>query len=351
MHTTTSYPQAAKIQELIRTAQRIVVLQADNPDADSLGSALAMEHILGDMGKQVSLYCGVHTPDYLHYMAGWDRVMNELPSSFELSIIVDTSADSLLSILNASAGRPRLAAKPCIVIDHHATVPTISYASVVCNPPAVAAGEVVYELARQLDWPLNLDAQKLLTIAIMSDSLGLTSEGTSARSIHIVAELVSGGVSIAELEAKRRELMRKDPKLVTYKGELLQRIEYVANGRIAVITIPWEEIERYSHAYNPSMLVIDDMRFATGVDMAIAFKVYKTSMGSAGGGKVTAKIRCNYGKAVADKLAEKFGGGGHPYASGFKIEDGRPLSAIKSECISYATELLDQLEQLDNSTV
>ena len=55
-----------KIRAAVEHAERIVVIQADNPDADSLGSALALEHILGDMGKKVALYCGVNIPDYLH---------------------------------------------------------------------------------------------------------------------------------------------------------------------------------------------------------------------------------------------------------------------------------------------
>ena len=40
---------------LINSAQRIVVIQAENPDGDSLGSALALEEILSDLGKDISL--------------------------------------------------------------------------------------------------------------------------------------------------------------------------------------------------------------------------------------------------------------------------------------------------------
>src|SRR5690606_27875191 len=105
-------------------------------------------------------------------------------------------------------------------------------------------------------------------------------------------ELVEGGVSLAELEHARRELMRKDPDLVRYKGELLQRIEYFHDNQIAVITIPWEEIERYSAQYNPSMLVLDDMRMTTGTHLAIAFKTYPDK-------RITAKIRANQGYPVA----------------------------------------------------
>ena len=80
-----------KIKQLVDDAQKIVIIQADNPDADSLGSSLPLEHILGDLGKSVYLYCGVDIPGYLRYVDGWDRVLSELPSTFDLSIIVDAS--------------------------------------------------------------------------------------------------------------------------------------------------------------------------------------------------------------------------------------------------------------------
>lgn len=335
----TTYTEAEKIQSLLAKAERVLIVQADNPDGDSLGSALALEHILGDMGKKTYLYCGSDIPSYLTYLPGWDRVNKDLPSQFDLSIIVDTSADSLLDNLNGNGQRGWLAAKPCIVIDHHAVEATIDYADVMCNHIAVATGEVIYELAKQLDWPLNKDAKEMIVTAIMADSLGLTTEATTGRSIHIVAELVDGGVSVAALEERRRSMMRKSPDLTRYKGELLQRIEYSANDRIATVTIPWEEIQEYSPHYNPSMLVMEDMRLTTNTRIAIAFKLYSD-------GHVTTKIRANLGSPIAGKLAEHFGGGGHAYSSGFKTDTkGRPFNEIKSECIMFATELLDKLEQ------
>lgn len=327
---------ALHIKEILEAADSVLIMQADNPDADSLGSALALEQIFGDLGKEPYLYCGVHIPDYLHHLEGWDRVSNEVPAQFDLSIIVDTSAGSLFGVLQASGDERKVASKPCIVLDHHDVEPTIPYATVICNPSAVATGEVIYELAQELGWPLSTTARSMIASSIMSDSLGLVSEGTSARSIHIIGELVEQGVSLAELDYKRRELMRKSADILQYKGELLQRLEYAAEGRIASVTIPWAEIQKYSHEYNPSMLVIDDMRFVTGVDVAIAFKLYA-------GGKITAKIRCNYGKAIASDLAKHFGGGGHPYASGFKITDGRLLEDIKQDCFAVAAQLLDDI--------
>lgn len=333
-----NYDEAGKIREILDSAQRVVVLQADNPDGDSLGSALALEQILGDMDKEPILYCGVDIPAYLRYLDGWDRIVKDLPTQFDAAIIVDTGADSLFEQLDKNGQKGWLRTKPVIVIDHHSTEASIDFAQVILSPTAVATGEVIYELAKQLNWPLNHTAKEMIATAIMADSLGLVTEATSARSIHIIGELVEAGVSLAELEHARRELMRKDPDLIRYKGELLQRIEYFHDNQIAVITIPWEEIERYSAQYNPSMLVLDDMRMTTGTHLAIAFKTYGAS------NRITAKIRANQGYAIADKLAEHFGGGGHPYASGFKVQDGRSFADIKTECIQIASELLDKLK-------
>jgi phosphoesterase RecJ-like protein len=222
---------------------------------------------------------------------------------------------------------------------------SIPFATVTCNQPVVATGEVIYELAKQLDWPLAVSAKNMISTAIMSDSLGLSTPATSARSIHIIGELVEGGVSLSKLEYARRQLMRKSPELTHYKGELLQRVEYSANDRIASVSISWSEIEKYSPHYNPSMLVLEDMRMTANTEIAIAFKIYQT-------GRVTAKIRCNQDAPIANKLAEKFGGGGHSYASGFKVQDGRPFNEIRSECLGYATELLDNIErEPDHETI
>ena len=38
-------------KNLIEKASKITIIQAENPDGDSLGSALALEEILGEVGK------------------------------------------------------------------------------------------------------------------------------------------------------------------------------------------------------------------------------------------------------------------------------------------------------------
>jgi nanoRNase/pAp phosphatase (c-di-AMP/oligoRNAs hydrolase) len=83
---------------------------------------------------------------------------------------------------------------------------------------------------------------------------------------------------------------------------------------------------------------MDDMRLVVGVDLAIGYKLYSD-------GKITAKIRCNFGSPIANDLATEFGGGGHPYAAGFKILNGTSLEDLKIAVENKASELLDNLKR------
>jgi bifunctional oligoribonuclease and PAP phosphatase NrnA len=324
-----------QIQELVDTAKNIAIIQADNPDGDSLGSALALEEILGDLGKQTYLYCAVDIPDYLKHLRGWDRVSRELPSNLDLSIIVDTSAITLLDKLEHSHYRNWVANRPVIVLDHHSDVACdIPYATVVINDKeAVATGEVIYKLAQDLQWPLNLQAKTHITSSILSDSLGLSSEGTTPQTYRIIADLIETGVDRAALEEARRALQKMPQIIFRYKAALIERTEFYSDGKIALVAIPHEELMEYSPLYNPAPLIQTDMLQTDGVLVAIVLKHYRD-------GKITGSIRCNHNGHIAADLANNFGGGGHAYASGFKIIDGRNISELKTACLSKAEELL-----------
>jgi nanoRNase/pAp phosphatase (c-di-AMP/oligoRNAs hydrolase) len=49
----TDYSEAEVIKDAIAKAEKVVLIQADNPDADSLATSLALEEILGAKGKDV----------------------------------------------------------------------------------------------------------------------------------------------------------------------------------------------------------------------------------------------------------------------------------------------------------
>ncbi len=323
-----------QLADIVNAASHVVVVQADNPDADSLGSALALEHILGDLGKTVSLYCGVDVPTYLRYLEGWDRVQKDLPKQFDVSIVVDASTYTLLEQLQKTGQLAWLKSKPTIVLDHHKTVEKpLDFAAVSMVDSTVAStGELIYNLATTLQWPVSSAAGELIMASILGDTQGLTNDLTKASTYRTMANLTDLGVQRSQLEERRREASKMAPVIYAYKGRLLQRTEFAAGGRIAHLRIPQQEINEYSPLYNPAALVQFDMLQVTDVQLSIVFKTYDDD-------HVTAAIRSTI--PIAAQLAESLGGGGHDFASGFKTPAGQDFEALKKTCLETATSLLE----------
>ena len=127
--------------------------------------------------------------------------------------------------------------------------------------------------------------------------------------------------------------MKKSPEILEYKGQLIGRISYHCDGKLALVHIPWEDIQAYSDQYNPSMLVLDEMRLVEGVEVGVAIKSYPD-------GKITGKIRANL--PIAEMIAGYFGGGGHQYAAGFRAYD--TLENITSELLLATDKALSGVD-------
>lgn len=297
---------------LISEAKKIIVIQAENPDGDSLGSSLALEEILGDQGKEVILYCPVEIPKYMRYIQGWDRVVSDFDLSADLAIIVDTTADVLMTkVLETTGVRHFFDTRPVVVIDHHTeTAPNLSFDYELVIEEAPSASQVIYHVAAEAGWNINSQAAENLMVALQSDTLGMTTPNVTSESYRVAATLTELGASVSTIEERRREFMRKPQEILAYKGRLIERVEYFCDGKLALVRIPFDEIQAYSDAYNPSVLVLDEMRLVIGVELAVAIKTYPD-------GKLTGKLRSN--SPISSDVAGYFGGGGHKYAAGFRV--------------------------------
>lgn len=322
----------AQFRQLLEQASNIVIIQAENPDIDSLGSALAIEDIAHQLGKKSSLYCPVQIPSYMRYLPGWDRVSDEFDYHADLAIIVDTASQILLSkVLDDPIRQDFLHSKPVIVIDHHQTKPDVSFTPALeLIAPAVASAELILDLVQSLQLELSSELATALMAAILGDTLGLSTQNVSPHTYFIMSYLTEAGAHVYDIDQARFELAKKAPEILNYKGELLQRVEYEVDGKLALVTIPFEEIKLYSDKYNPSVLVLDEMRFVTGVEVAIALKTYPD-------GKITGKIRSN--APIAETIAGYFGGGGHANAAGFRVYD--DFATIKAELIETTRKALN----------
>lgn len=334
--------------EFLKNKKRICIIQAENPDGDSLGSALALDYLL--VNHEVSLYCPVEIPKYLHYLDDWGRVSLDFDFEADGYIIVDTAAQILLSkLLDDPAIKNRLVAAEVFVLDHHETEDDLEFGHTGLVQSLPACCDLIYRVAREqglMPAPNEVkeeDKERLKKVAeyliagIFSDTLGLTSATTYSDLYREIADLLDYGVDIAEFEEHRRDFMKKSQRILSYKGDLIKKVEYFLDGRLATVHIPWEEIRKYSDEYNPSVLILEELRLVEGVEVAVCYKTYPD-------GKITGKIRTS--KPIADKIAEFFGGGGHPFAAGFRTYD---LSY--DEAIHETILAIDKIEKEEDETL
>ena len=251
----------------------------------------------------------------LRYFEDLSRVTNDFDYKADGYIIVDTAAEVLLSkLLEEAAIKNRLYNAPVLVIDHHETPDDLDFPheSIIEVWPACA--DLIYKIAVDQKIKIEKNSAEALFQGILSDTLGLTSSSVTAETFETAAALTKLGANIGELEDRRREYMKKSPRILSYKAELINRIEYSLDGALATVHIPWDDIKEYSDEYNPNVLILEEMRMVEGVKVAVAIKTYPD-------GKVTGKIRTAFGMPVAEKIAGYFGGGGHPMAAGFRTYD------------------------------
>ncbi|MDO4742177.1 MAG: DHH family phosphoesterase [Candidatus Saccharibacteria bacterium] len=322
-----------KFKDFTSDKQTICVIQAENPDGDSLGSALALDYLLKD--KEVTLYCPVEIPKYLHYFNDWSRVEIDFNYKADGYIIVDTAAEILISkLLEDKAIQNRLLTAPVLVIDHHETLDDLSFEheSIIEVRPSCA--DLIFEIASSCNIEISKEAAEVILQGLLSDTLGLTSASVTARSFEIAAELTRLGANISELEERRRNFMKKSPRILDYKADLIKRIDYSLDGALATVHIPWDDIRKYSDEYNPNVLILEELRLVEGVKVAVAIKTYPD-------GKVTGKIRCSYEADIAEEVAAYFGGGGHPYAAGFRTYDTNYDEVVR-ELVTIIPKILEE---------
>ncbi len=324
-----------KFTDFLKDKNKICIIQAENPDGDSLGAAISLDYLLE--GYDVSLYCPVDIPKYLHYFADWSRVTNEFDWRADGYIIVDTAAEVLLSkLLEDTTIRNRLYSAPVFVLDHHESEDDLNFPHEAIIEDRPATCELIYRIAKEQNISINKEAAEAIFQGILSDTLGLTSASVTAETFEIAAELTKLGADVSVLEDRRREFMKKSARILDYKADLIKRVEYSLDGELATVHIPWDDIREYSDEYNPNVLILEELRLVEGVKVAVAVKTYPD-------GKVTGKIRCNSDAPIGEKIAGYFGGGGHPLAAGFRTYD-TTYENVVADLVKIVPELITEAE-------
>ncbi len=323
--------------QLVSECSKVLVVQADNPDADSLGSAIALEQLLTHLKKDVYLYSAVPVPEYLRYVEGWDRVSNEFIADFDLTIFVDVSTKTLLKKIIELNYYERIKKNDIIVIDHHKTVSNnieSTKLSIILDEES-STGQIVYQLGKNNGYNLNDLFLKSVYISIMGDTQGLSNQLATPKTFKIIAEIIEQGIDRFQIEEKRKSFSNYSTEIYKYKANLINRTELYADNRVAIIRLNQDDINNYSQSYNQAPLMHPEILQIKGIALSIVLKFYND-------GHVTGSIRSNISFPIAADLASLFDGGGHEYASGFNIRRDDSNEFIE-ELISKSTKLLDNL--------
>jgi len=321
--------------ELVASAKQVAIVGPDHLDGDSLSSLLALEEILGDLGKTVSLYSAGRVEPYLRHLVGWDRVTDQLPDKFDLAITPDlgaaTSAPRMLEHCHAN-----LRQRPWVILDHHLERSPIEGAVLeLVDPTAASTTELIYHLASKFKWPLNPRACRYLVSGLYADTLNLTSPGVTPRTVKAFADLVwQGQLQVSEIHSAYREIAAFDADLLPLKGRLLASVEFFADGQVAIVVVSASDLDTYRDRVSPSALIFGDLLWARGVKVAVVINDYTNVK------RTSLRARL----PIAGPVATQFGGGGHPMAAAFPAE-GKSAIEIKTELVAALTTALEEYHE------
>lgn len=315
--------QIAQSRALTGQAKNIVITSHKSPDGDAIGSALAMFHLMVNMGKKVKVILPDEAPDFLKWVPGYDQVLffdqHEEVCTKELM-----HCDLIYALdynhLNRVGDKMQVALENSpadfILIDHHqqpGNFPKVTYS----DTAACSTCEMVYRYAEQCDWKthINRAMAECIYTGIMTDSGSFRFHTVSPDTHRIAAELMQLGIDHAQIHRDVYDVNLMDKlKLIGYA--LSEKLEVFATCGAAMIWLTKDELLKYNHKQGDTEGLVNQALSIKGVKLAAFFREgnneIKTSFRSKGNFDVNVFARTHWN------------GGGHKNAAG-----GQSLDSIE----------------------
>jgi phosphoesterase RecJ-like protein len=299
------------------------------PDADALGSALAMAAawVGSSRRPRFSLPPG-SLSQRLAFLFEWAKAPTASVEDFaraDLFVALDTAKLDRCNVPAEIKKTDWFAGRPLVNIDHHAT--NTKFGSINWIVPAAAStSELVYALLREAGRPITPVIASLLYAGIQTDTLGFSLPSTTPSSLRAAADLAEVGADVGDLGERLGRSQRKS------EFDLLRVIyantRVVGDGDVAYSSASFEEIQDSGCTAADIDDQINVPRSLDGVRLAMLFTEGRR-------GKTRINFRSS-GKVTVTELAAEFGGGGHTQAAG-AILDG-PLADAIARVVPRAVE-------------
>ena len=297
----------SEIGRALREYQLFAVMSHVRPDGDALGSQLALALSLKKLGKDVRVWNEDGMLEKYSFLARAELIQKppEHAEDVDVAVALDTAIQNRLG----TAFQAIRSAKLWINIDHHPSNP--GYGDLVhIDPTAPATAQILYELIKDQNLPLDREIAEDLYVAIATDTGSFQYPNTTARTFEIAAELVRCGVDVGRISRltyenyprRRLELLR----------DLLRTMRFDAEGRIASFSLDLKTAAERRVIPEDNEGLIDHLRAIRGVIVAVFFEELND-------GKVRVSMRSKDEAVDVCEICRKFGGGGHVLAAGARI--------------------------------
>jgi len=294
--------------ELIRSG-KILIISHRKPDADTLGAAIALRIWLRKMGKDVTLAC----TDKPSNSFGFLPYLNEYVTDFDLKkldviVVVDSGASYMT---NFQLKYPNIFdyGIPVINIDHHASNEHYGTVNIV-DPVAASVTLMLHRIFNY--WKVEIDCEMALCLlaGIYNDTGSFMHSNTSEEVYEVAADLMNRG---AKIGAMNSSLFRNRPiSTLRLWGRALENV-HVTEKNVALSVVREEDCVKIGAKPEQLSGVIDYINMVPGVNYAVLLNEDRR-------GNVKGSFRTKNDDVDLSKIAEDFGGGGHPKASGFCIQ-------------------------------
>ena len=302
----------AAVAEAIRTHERFLLTTHENPDGDALGSLLAMELALEQLGKETYMYLHGEAPLPAEYaFMELDDLHRQLPAD---------AAERILIALDC-ANETRLGPDPEVLqlaplvidIDHHHDNTRFGDLNLI-DPTASSTGELLRDLLRELGIALTPEIAEPLYIAVVTDTGRFQYTNTTPKALRLAAELVEAGADLHRIFQGVYETVQfAKLKLL---ARALERAQVYEGGRLVISYLLRDDFREVGAAEPYSEGIIDYLRAVEGADMAVLIREPPRP----GGPLRRVSLRSSVDELDVSAIARKSGGGGHRQAAGFSSE-------------------------------
>ncbi len=310
-----SHKEAA---EILKNNDKYLILTHAHPDGDTLGSGFGLCSALRKMGKKANVICGDEIPSkFLYLTAEGNEAF--LP---ETVISVDVADEKLLGSLQEQYGE-----KVLLNIDHHGTNTGFAE-NLYLEGDSAAAAECVYNVIKALGVEVTQFIASCLYTGLATDTGCFKFSNTTPRTHMYAAELMTAGADYDEINRVMFEVKTK--ARLEMERRVLNEIEFIENGRCAIITVTQKMIKETGCDSSDMDGIAALSRRIEGVKIGVTVREKAD-----GRWKVSLRTFEPYDAAL---ICRHFGGGGHTRAAG--CEFGCEVDEVKALLKAKIIEVL-----------